>query len=126
MATRVVAAQEGPDEAVRQKRVLRVRKKCLLRAARWWVSNELHHHDQVAECRGKTCKTSWRTRCVTMMTRDANRVSEVKHKNFVEQCVRHLPGNAGRLFLHENLWDKWSRGLSFAMKMSEGPDVRET
>ena len=54
--------------------------------------------------------------------------------NFVEQCVRHpeekemyqVPGTAGRLFLHENLWDRWSRGLSFAMKMSEGLDVSET
>ena len=26
--------------------------------------------------------------------------------------------NAGRLVLHEDLWDRWSRGLSFAMKMS--------
>ena len=58
----------------------------------------------------------------------------MKYKNFVEQCVRHLeekgmcqvPGNAGRLFLHENLWDRWSRGPRFAMKMSEDPDVRET
>ena len=30
------------------------------------------------------------------------------------------------MFLHENPWDRWSRGLSFAMRMSEGPDVRET
>ena len=30
------------------------------------------------------------------------------------------------LFLHENLWERFSRGLSFAMKMEEGPDVRET
>ena len=35
-------------------------------------------------------------------------------------------GNAGEWFLHEDLWDRWSRGLSFAMKMSEGPDLRET
>ena len=27
------------------------------------VSNVLHHHDRVAECRGKTRKTSRRTRC---------------------------------------------------------------
>ena len=40
---------------------------------------------------------------ITEMMRDAHRVSEVKYKNFVEQCVRHLLGNAGRLFLHENL-----------------------
>ena len=70
---------------------------------------------------------------ITTMMRDANRASEVKYKDFVEQCVRHLeekemcqvPGHAGRLFLHETLWDRWSRGLSFAMKMSEGPDVRD-
>ena len=33
---------------------------------------------------------------IMTMMRDANRVNEVKYKNFVEQCVRHLPGNAGR------------------------------
>ena len=41
---------------------------------------------------------------MTMM-RNANRVSEAKYKNFVEQCVRHLEkkeicqvlGNAGKL-----------------------------
>ena len=35
-------------------------------------------------------------------------------------------GNAGELFSREDLWDRWSRGLSFAMKMSEGPDARES
>ena len=53
-------------------------------------------------------------------------MSEVKYKNFVEQCVRHLPGNAGRLFLHENLWDTWSRGLSFVKKMAESDGMRRT
>ena len=38
---------------------------------------------------------------ITTMMRDANRVSEVKHKNFVEQCVKHLLGNARRFFLLE-------------------------
>ena len=56
---------------------------------------------------------------ITTMMRDANRVSEVKYKNFVEQCVRHLPGSAGILFLHENLWNRWSRRLSFVKKMAE-------
>ena len=96
-----------------------------------WVSNVLHHHD--AESRGKTRKMSRRTGSIMTMMRNANRLSEVKYKNFVEQCVRHLEEkemwqvseNAGRLFLRETLWDRWSRGLSFAMKMS-GPDVRET
>ena len=62
----------------------------------------------------------------TTMMRDANRVGEVKYKNFVEQCVRHLPGNAGRLFLHENLWDRWSRGLSFVKKMAESDGMHKT
>ena len=39
-------------------------------------------------------------------------MSEVKYKNLVEQCVRHLPGDAGRLFL----CDRWSRGLSFCQE----------
>ena len=56
-----------------------------------------------------------------MMMRDANGVSEVKYKNLVERCVIHpeekemykVLRNSGTLFLHENLWDRWSRGLSF-------------
>ena len=64
-----------------------------------------------------TCQTFYGV--ITTMMRDANRVSEVKYKNFVEQCVRHVPGNTRRLFLHENLSDKWSRGLSFVKKLAE-------
>ena len=63
---------------------------------------------------------------ITTMMRDANRVSEVKYKNFVEQCVGHLPGNAGRLFFHENLWDRWSRGLSLVKKMAESDGMHKT
>ena len=63
---------------------------------------------------------------ITTMMRDANRVSEVKYKKFVEHCVRHLLGNAGRLFLHENLWDRWSRGLSFVKKMAESDGMHKT
>ena len=66
--------------------------------------------------------------------RDANRVSEVKYTNFVEQCVRHpeekemcqVLGNAGRLFLHENLWDRWSRELSFVKQTARSDDVHKT
>ena len=43
-------------------------------------------------------------------------MSEVKFKNFEEQCVMHLLGNVGKLF---NLWDRWSRGLIFVKKMVE-------
>ena len=71
---------------------------------------------------------------ITTMMRDANRVSEVKYKNFVEQCVRHLEkkemcqvlGNAGKLFLHENLWDRRSRGLSFVKKKAESVGMHKT
>ena len=62
---------------------------------------------------------------ITAMMRDANRVNEVEYKNCVEQCVKHLPGNAGRLFLHENLWYGWSRRLSFVKKMAESDDMHK-
>ena len=61
-------------------------------------------------------------------------MSKVKYDILVQRCVRHpeekgmcqVLGHAGRLFLHEDLWDRWSRGPSFAMKMSDGAHVRET
>ena len=53
---------------------------------------------------------------ITTMMRDANRVSEVKHKNFVEQCVKHLPENAGRLF----------RGIIFVKEMAESDGMHKT
>ena len=70
----------------------------------------------------------------TTMMRDANRVSEVKYKNFVEQCVRHpkekemcqVLVNAGRLFLHENRWERRSPGLSFVKEMARSDDVHKT
>ena len=40
--------------------------------------------------------------------------------------MRHLPGNAGRLFLLENLWDRWSRGLSSVKKMEESDGMHKT
>ena len=53
------------------------------------------------------------TFCDAIMTmmRNANRMCEVKHKNLVEQCVRHLEeremcqvlGKAGWFFLREDL-----------------------
>ena len=96
VATRVAAAQEGPDEAMRQalaassaketsavsnaKGVLAASRKMTACAARdadvveknqmggeklmlLIGSNVLHHHDQVAECRGKTRKTYRKTGC---------------------------------------------------------------
>ena len=35
-------------------------------------------------------------------------------------------GNAGMLFLHENLWNTWSRGLSFVKNMAESVGMRRT
>ena len=69
-----------------------------------------------------------------MEMRGANRVSDVRCENLAERCVRHpeekemcqVLRSARKLFLHEDLWNRWSRGLIFAMKLSEGPDVRET
>ena len=63
-----------------------------------------------------------------------NGVSEVKYENFVERCVKRveekemyeIQSNAGRMFLHEDLWDRWRRGLCFFKEMSEKNDVRET
>ena len=46
-----------------------------------------------------------------MVMRNANGVSEVKCEE-KEMC--QVLRNAGRFFFHENLWDTWSRGLSFA------------
>ena len=70
---------------------------------------------------------------ITTMMRDANRVSEVKYRNFVEQCVKRPEAKGmyeiqreGRLFLHENLWNRWSRGLIFVKKMAEGVGMRGT
>ena len=70
---------------------------------------------------------------ITTTIQNANRVSEVKYKNFVEQCVRlpeekemyQVPGNAGKPFLYESV-GQWSRGLSFVKEMSRSDDVRKT
>ena len=86
---------------------------------------------------GTTEKSGWSSYCLSLVffriaeeqrgdAKDARcvGVSEVKCKNLVERCV--VLRNAGRLLLHGNLWDRWSRGLSFVKEMSEGSDVRET
>ena len=53
-------------------------------------------------------------------------------QELMEQCVRHLEkkemcqvlGNAGKPFLLENLWDRWSRGLSFVEKILFPVEIR--
>ena len=64
----------------------------------------------------------------------AGKLSEVKHKNLVEQRVTHLKfcfrmyktqRNAEILFLHEHPWDAWSRELSFVKETAEMDDVHK-
>ena len=96
-----------------------------------WVSNVLHHRDaqNVVE---RLVRRPGGQGVITMMCH-ASRVNEVKYKNFVDQCVRHLEkremcqvlGNAGKLLLHENLWDWWSRGLSFVKKIAESDGMHK-
>ena len=78
VATRVAAAQEGPDEAMNQALAAGSAKEasaaCDAEVVEKnqmggetsvvdWVSNVLHHHDQVGERRGKKRKMSRRTGC---------------------------------------------------------------
>ena len=65
----------------------------------------------------------------------AGKPSEFELKSLVERCVTHLKfcfrmyetqRNAGRLFLHEHLWDAWSRGLSFVSETAEKDGVHKT
>ena len=143
VAARVAAAQEGPDEAMRQALAASSAREALVASSAEKVlaasstmaasaasdadmvdKNQIGGEKPVLLIGSPMCQTSCGV--ITTMMRDANRVSEVKYKNFVEQCVRHLPGNAGRLFLHENLWDWWSRGLSFVKKMAESDGMHQT
>ena len=41
-------------------------------------------------------------------------------------CGKSVGKCVGVLLLHENLWNRWSRGLSFAKKMAEGVGTRKT
>ena len=155
VVTRVVAAQEGPDEAMKQALAASSAKeacaasnaKGVLAASSTMTASAASDADMVEKKKkgGEKpvlligsplrCTTMIKSQnvverrvrrpggqgVITTMLRDANRASEVKYKNFVEQCVRHpdkkemcqVLGNAGKQFLHENLWDRWSRGLSF-------------
>ena len=62
---------------------------------------------------------------VSMIGSPMCRISRVNSQNVVERRVRRLEGkgmcekqrDARRLFLHEDLWDRWSRGLNFAKEM---------
>ena len=151
VVTRIVAAQEGPKKTMRQalaassaKEASAVSKaeevlasSCTTQAsaasdAEVVEKNQMGGEKPVLLIGSPMCQTFCGV--ITTMMWDAARVSEVKYKNFVEQCVRHpeekemcqVLGNAGRLFLHENLWNRLSRGLSFIKKMAEGVGMRKT
>ena len=103
------------------KRLLRAAQvRLLLRATRMWLRRT--RWVERSQCRWlvlqcvKHCAVwSWRWRGMqTEWTRSSTRISWSN------------VWDAGELFFHEDLWDRWSLGLSFAMKMSKGPDARES
>ena len=116
VAARVEAAWEGPDEAMKQasaassakeasaasdvdvveKNQMGGEKPVLLIGSPMCCIIMIKSHSVVERQVGRPGGQG----VIMTMMRDAYRVSEVKYKNFVEQCVRHLPGDAGRL--------KWS------------------
>ena len=71
---------------------------------------------------GRACIVDWFSMCCSLdklieLMRVTGKLDEVKHKSLLERCVRHLrfgfrmkemQRNAGRLFLHEDLWTTWS------------------
>ena len=112
VATRVEAAQVGPDEAMGR----------ALASAADMVDKEQMCEEKPVSLIGSHCQTF----CDPIMVmRDASGVSEVKYKNLMKRRVRRpdekrmyeIQRKAGRLFLHGDLWDRWSRGLSFAREM---------
>ena len=150
VATRVATAQEGPDEAMRQALAASSAKEASAASDADVVEkNQMGGEKLMLLIGSPMCciimiksqnvveihaRRTRRQGAIMTMMGNANRVSEVKHKNFVEQCVRHpeekemcqVLGNAGRLFLHGNLWDRWSRGLCIVKKMAENVGMRET
>ena len=68
-----------------------------------------------------------------MVMWNANSVNEVKYENLVERCVRRptelrmygMQKNSGKLFLHEDLWNRSSCGLSFVKELCF-PKVRSS
>ena len=109
MATRVEAAQECPDEAMRQASVA---------SSADMVDKEHTGGEKPVSLIG--CPVYQTFFDLIMMMRDANGVGEVKNKNLLERCVKHteekekneIQKNAGRVFLHGSPWDRWSCGLS--------------
>ena len=103
VVTRVVAAQEGPEETMRRALPASSAKEASAASAADVVDkNQMGGEKLVLLIGSPMCQTF--RGLVTTMMRDANRVIEVKYKNFVEQCVGNLSGNVGVLLLHENLW----------------------
>ena len=132
MATRVEAALGAPDEAMRQALAASSVMEASVASSADMVEKE-HMGEQkpVSSIGSPMCLTFFD---LIMAMRDANGVSEVKFEKLVERCVRHpeengmdeVERNAGMLLLQENLWDRWSRGLSFVKEMAERDDAHKT
>ena len=69
------------------------------------------------------------------LTQTTGKLSEVKHWNFMERCVKHLKfcfrmyvtqRNARILYFHEHPWNAWSRDFSFFNEMAEKDGVHKT
>ena len=103
MVTRVAAAQEGPDEAMRQVLAASSTRKASAASDVDVVEkNQMGGVKPVLSIGSPICCTTviksqnvverharrpGGQGVITTVMRDANRVSEVKYKNFVEQCV---------------------------------------
>ena len=107
MATRVEASQEGLSESTSQVHVSTTKEAS--------VASE-------ADMLAPMCQTF----CdLIMVMWNANAVNEVKYENLVERWVRRpkekgmyeIQRNARRLILHEDMFDRWSRGHTFAKEM---------
>ena len=130
--TRVVVTQEGLDEAMR--RALAASEADVVKKNQMGGVKPVLLLGSPMRCIIAIKSQKVVERRIKRPGRNANRVSEVNYKNFVEQCVRHpeekkmyqVPGNVGKLFLHENLWDRWSRGLSFVKEMTRSNDLHKT
>ena len=87
VATRVAAAQEGPDETMRPALAASSAKEASAASDADVVEkNQMGGEKLVLLIGSPMCQTS--RGLITTMMRDADRVSEVKYKNFVEQCVK--------------------------------------
>ena len=87
VATRVEAAQEGPDEVMRQALTARsAREPSATSSADIVDKGQIGEEKPVSSLGSPVCQTF----CdLIMLIRDANGVNKVKYENLVERCVKH-------------------------------------